>query len=168
MVKLFIDEKEVTAREGQNLMDAALSAGIYIPHLCHHPDLEPLGACNLCIVEIEGRDGVFPSCSTPVENGIRVHTDTEELKAIRRISMQLMLTEHPSDCSTCPRYGNCTMQSAIQYLGIVGATLRGGSQGLSEDTGNPLFVRDMNRCIKCGRCVPLRPHRGLLPQQAST
>lgn len=153
MIKLFIDEKEITARDGQNILDAALTAGIYIPHLCHHPDLEPLGACNLCIVQIDGRDGVYPACATPAEEGMHIHTDTEELKAIRRTSMQLMLSEHPSDCSTCPRYGNCTMQSMIQYLGIVGSTLRGGSQGLSEDTGNPLFVRDMNRCIKCGRCV---------------
>lgn len=153
MIKFKIDGKEITAAEGQSILDASLKAGIYIPHLCHHPDLEPLGACNLCGVKIEGRDGVFPSCDTPAEEGMSVHTDTEELRSIRRISMQLMLTEHPSDCSTCPRYGNCPMQSIIQYLGISSASLRSVSQRITEDSGNPLFVRDMTRCIKCGRCV---------------
>lgn len=153
MINLIIDGKTITAVEGQSIMDAALNAGVYIPHLCHHPDLPPLGACNLCVVEIEGLDGYFPSCDTIAQDGMQIHTETEELKSIRRTSMQLMLTEHPSDCATCPRYGNCTMQSMIQYLGIAGATLRGGSQGLDEDSSNPLFVRDMNRCIKCGRCV---------------
>ena len=153
MITLKIDGKEITAEKGQSIMSAALAAGIYIPHLCHHPELEALGACNLCGVNIEGREGVFPSCDTVAEDGMVVITDTEELRTIRRTSMQLMLTEHPSDCASCPRYGNCPMQSIIQYLGISSSSYRPATQRLSEDTGNPLFVRDMARCIKCGRCV---------------
>lgn len=152
-MKLELDGIEVEAQEGQTIMDAALKAGIYIPHLCHHPDLKPLGACNLCVVEIEGREGVAPSCDTLAEPGMRVHTSTETLNAIRKTSMELMLTEHPEDCSTCPRYGACPMQSVIQYLGITGGTMRAAGHRIDEDTGNPLFVRDMVRCIKCGRCV---------------
>lgn len=150
--ELTIDGQRVEAQEGVNLLDTALDAGIYIPNLCHHPDLKPLGACNLCLVEIEGRDGIVPSCTIPAEAGMVVHTNTEAVKRMRRLSMELMLADHPNDCSSCKRYGNCPMQSLIQYVGA-GDRLRKFTNNTPEDLSHPLFIRDPHRCIKCGRCV---------------
>ncbi len=93
-LQLIINGRTVDAHSGQSILDAALNAGIFIPNLCYHPDLEPLGACNLCVVEIAGRDGIHPACSTPAENGMEITTETEQLNKVRRMSMQLMLTDH--------------------------------------------------------------------------
>ena len=150
--ELTIDGQRVEAQEGVNLLDTAQDAGIYIPNLCHHPDLKPLGACNLCLVEIEGRDGIVPSCTIPAEAGMVVHTNTEAVKRMRRLSMELMLADHPNDCSSCKRYGNCPMQSLIQYVGA-GDRLRKFTNNTPENLSHPLFIRDPHRCIKCGRCV---------------
>jgi len=151
-ITLTIDGQTVQTTKGTSLLDAALDAGIYIPNLCHHPDLKPIGACNLCLVEIEGRGGVTPSCSLEAEEGMVVHTTTEEVKKLRRLSVELMLADHPNDCSGCPRYGNCPLQSLIQYVGA-GDRLRKFSNNMPENLSHPLFVRDPHRCIKCGRCV---------------
>lgn len=152
-ITINVNGREIRAKEGDTILKAALDGGVYIPNLCYHPDLEPLGACRLCVVEIEGRSGIFSSCTTLAEDGMRVNSETEITKKIRRQSMELMLQDHPSDCSTCPKYGSCPMQSMIQYLEVTNASMRVVPQGLPEDTGNPLFIRDSNRCIRCGRCV---------------
>ncbi len=152
-VKLYIDDKEVVAKAGQTILDAALAAGIYIPNICHHPSLKPVGACRLCVVEIEGQEGTHTSCNTIVREGMRVRTDSERLKKMRRVSLELLLTCHPDDCSTCPKYGKCVLQSLIQYLGVSNARLLPRPYGMTPNDKNPLFIHDMERCIKCGRCV---------------
>ena len=114
-INITINGKAVTANPGESILSASLAAGIFIPNLCYHPDLEPLSACNLCYVEIAGREGVFQSCSTEVEEGMEITTENERLQKLRRMSMQLILSDHPSDCSTCREYGKCPMQSMIQY-----------------------------------------------------
>ena len=152
-VKLYIDDKEVTAAAGQTVLDAALAAGIYIPNICHHPSLKPVGACRLCVVEIEGEEGTHTSCTELVREGMRVHTDTERLKRMRRVALELLLTCHPDDCSTCPKYGKCVLQSLIQYLGVSNTRLLRRPYGVMPNDKNPLFIHDMERCIKCGRCV---------------
>lgn len=152
MVEITIDGKRILAEEGTPLLDAALDNGIYIPNLCHHPDLQPIGACKLCLVEVEGVDDVVTSCTVPVEAGMAVRTNTQRVLGLRRLSMELMLADHPADCSSCMRYGSCPMQSLIQYVGA-GDRLRKFTNNTPENFSHPLFIRDMHRCIKCGRCV---------------
>lgn len=147
-----MDGKTIAAREGQSLLDSALDAGVFIPNLCHHPDLMPYGACRLCLVEIEGEKELAASCSTPVREGMVVKTTGEKIDRLRRLSLELMLADHPADCSGCPKFGSCPMQSMIQYLGVTGGRMKSSGAALKK-TENPLFVRDMARCIKCGRCV---------------
>ena len=152
-IKLNIDGREIETQKGKNVLDAALDAGIYIPHLCHHPDMSPIGACRLCIVEIEGVEGLVSSCVTPAENGLIVRTKTEEVDHLRRLAMELMLAGHPADCGTCNKYLNCELQSLKQYLGCEDLSVKRRSKLLPLNTGNPLFVHDPNKCVVCGRCV---------------
>ncbi len=152
-VLINIDGKTITAKENETILEAALRHGIYIPNLCYHPDLKPMGACRLCLVQIEGEKGPVTSCNTMAEEGMIVKTKTPEVERLRRLSMELILTEHPEDCSTCWRYGSCPMESMIQYLSVSSGRMRNFYSNYKEDTSNPLFIRDMSRCIKCGRCV---------------
>lgn len=153
MIKLIIDNKTITAKEGQSVLSAALDAGVYIPHLCHHPSLPDIGECKLCIVEIDGREGVHTSCTTPAEDGMVIRTRSEHIDSLRKLSMELMLAAHPSECTACPKYGQCEFQALIQYIGVSDTRLRKvpGSNLYTDE--NPLFVRDLNRCVLCGRCV---------------
>ena len=102
-VTIQIDGRALQVEQGMNVLEAALQNGIYIPHLCHHPDLPELGSCRLCIVEVEGKEGVHPSCELRAEEGMVIRTKTEQISALRNLSMELLLAAHPEDCSTCPR-----------------------------------------------------------------
>ncbi|WHH57801.1 FAD-dependent oxidoreductase [Petroclostridium sp. X23] len=152
-VKIMIDNRLVEAEEGKTILSAALESDIYIPHLCHHPDLPDIGACRLCIVEIDGEDEIKTSCTTPVRDGMVVHTKSEKLNEMRRLSMELMLANHVDDCTGCLKYLKCEMQSLIQYLGVSTSRLRRTLNSAPENTGNPLIIRDLNRCVVCGRCI---------------
>ena len=152
-IKLRIDDKEVSTQKGKSILEAALDAEIYIPHLCDHPDLPTIGACRLCIVEVEGIGGYPPSCVTPAENGMIVRTKTEDTERRRRLAMELMLAGHPSDCGQCDKYLNCELQSLKQYLGCEELHVRRRSKLLPINYANPLFVHDPNKCVTCGRCV---------------
>lgn len=152
-IKLKIDGRDVETQEGKSLLEASLDAGIYIPHLCHHPDLPPIGACRLCIVEIEGVEGLTTSCTTPVSNGMIVRTKTEKIDNLRRLAMELMLAGHLADCGSCEKYLNCELQSVKQYLGVEELSVKRRSKLLPINNDNPLFVHDPNKCVACGRCV---------------
>lgn len=109
-VKATIDGHFVAVTEGTTILDAARQAGIDIPTLCHHETLAPFGACRLCVVEIEGRPGLVPSCSTAVTPGMIVASETEQVVAARRLILDLLLSDHPLDCMTCEQAGKCTLQ----------------------------------------------------------
>ena len=154
MVKLNIDGREVETKKGRTVLEAALEAGVYIPHLCHHPDLTPVGGCGLCLVEIEGIQGLATSCTTPAEEGMRVKTKTPQVDRMRRLAMELMLSGHPPDCTVCSQFLNCELQSVKQYIGTSEELrVRRRSKPFTANTANPLFVHDPARCILCGRCV---------------
>ena len=153
MVSFKIDGKTVEAEGGMNVLAAALNAGIYIPHLCYHPDLPENESCRMCIVEVEGQEGVVPSCTLPVKEGMEIHTNSEQISRLRTLALELMLAGHPEDCSTCPKYGNCEMQTLIQYIGANSARMRTRTKGAKKEESNPLLIHDMNRCVLCGRCV---------------
>ncbi|MGQ9681794.1 MAG: formate dehydrogenase subunit alpha [Anaerolineae bacterium] len=154
-INLTIDGIVVAAREGQTVLEAALAQGIYIPHLCHHPDLKPVGVCRLCMVEIAGR-GVTISCKTPVAEGMVVRTETPEIALARKVAVELLVVNHHVDCLACAKDTECGLQDAARFVGITGERLeqlRHMSRVLPLDTSNPFFVRDANKCVLCGICV---------------
>ncbi|MBN1177260.1 MAG: FAD-dependent oxidoreductase [Dehalococcoidales bacterium] len=152
-VKLNIDGREVETQKGKSVLDAALDAGIYVPHLCHHPDLPPIGACRLCIVEIEGTEGLVPSCITTAVDCMVVKTKSGEIDRMRRLALELTLAGHPADCGSCDKYLNCELQSLKQYFSCEDLHVRDRSKLLPINNSNPLFVHDPNKCVVCGRCV---------------
>jgi len=177
-IRLTIDGQEVEAREGMTVLEAAQSAGIYIPTLCSDPDLEPYGACRLCIVEIGKMRGLPTACTTPATDGMVVHTNTPAVNEVRRTTVQLLLADHPSECLVCdrkercqpfdiclrnvavtercvicPKNGQCDLQEIVDYLGITELPFRRTTRALPVDTSNPFFNRDLSKCILCGKCV---------------
>ncbi len=155
-LKLTINEREVTAKKGETVLEAALGAGIYIPTLCYDPDLKPYGGCRLCMVEIEGMRGLVSSCTTPATDGMVVHTETERVNRSRRITMELIIANHHGDCLTCAKNQDCELLKIARYLGIEQEhidRLRKSVQVLPLDKSHPAFIRDPNKCILCGKCV---------------
>ncbi|PWE87502.1 ferredoxin [Eubacterium ramulus] len=153
MAVITIDGTRLEVPENKNVLECALEAGIYIPHLCHHPDLPENGSCRMCIVEVEGQEGITTSCTLRAQDGMVVHTTSERINKLRTLALELLLAGHPEDCSTCPKYGNCELQTLIQYIGANNARMRTRIKGIKMEEGNPLLIHDMNRCVLCGRCV---------------
>ncbi len=152
-MKLTIDGREVEAREGVSVLNAALEAGIFVPHLCGHPDLEPIGGCGLCMVEVEGMGEPVRACMTKAEEGMIVNTKADAADKLRRLAMELILATHPADCTGCPKYGVCELQSMYQYMGVSPARWRVKGRTVPTDDSNPLITHMFTRCIRCGRCV---------------
>jgi formate dehydrogenase major subunit len=156
LVTLEVDGKQVSVPEGTSVMAAATEAGVRVPKLCATDMLEAFGSCRLCLVEIEGRKGYPASCTTLVEPGMKVRTQTQKLARLRRGVMELYISDHPLDCLTCPANGNCELQ---EMAGVVGLReVRYGYDGANHLTGekdqsNPYFTFDPTKCIVCSRCV---------------
>ena len=150
-----IDGQTVQAEEGMTILEAAHSNDIYIPHLCHHPDLIPVGACRMCGVEVDGGKMVM-SCMTPARDGIDVITDNLEINAARKVTMDLLIADHHMDCLACEAADDCELLTVAAYLGIrpeQQSGLRKMGRDLPIDTSNPFFQFDPNKCILCGICV---------------
>jgi len=155
-VTLEIDGERVTVPAGTSVMRAAALADINIPKLCATDSLEPFGSCRLCLVEIEGRRGYPASCTTPVEPGMVVRTQSSKLQQLRKGVMELYISDHPLDCLTCPANGNCELQDMAGVTGL--REVRYGYEGenhlkLKKDESNPYFTFDSSKCIVCNRCV---------------
>lgn len=152
-MKITIDGKTIEAKKGSSILDAALALGVYIPHLCSHPDLEAKGGCRLCSVEIDGVEGAVPSCMTKVEEGMNITINGPEANKVRKMAMELILASHPADCTGCPKFGKCELQSLYQYLGVSAERWRKKSRSVPNDDSNPLISHLFTRCIRCGRCI---------------
>lgn len=152
-ISLTIDGHQVTVQKGMTVLEAALSAGIYIPTLCYYPDLKPYGACRVCVVEIEGMRGLPPSCTTPATDGMKAHTETEAVNNVRRTVVELLIADHPSDCLTCSADQNCELQKVAAYLGMREIRLPKKEPVYAVDNSNPFFELDRNKCILCARCT---------------
>src|SRR5215470_11268816 len=155
-VNLEIDGIAVTVPAGTSLMRAASLAGIQVPKLCATDSLEAFGSCRLCLVEIDGRTGTPASCTTPVAEGLVVHTQTERLHKLRRGVMELYISDHPLDCLTCAANGDCELQDMAGAVGL--REVRYGYDGdnhlgQKKDESNPYFTFDPSKCIVCSRCV---------------
>ena len=152
-IRLIVDGREIETQKGKSVLEASLDGGMYIPHLCHHADLSPIGACRLCVVEIDGAEGLQTACTTPVSERMVVRTKSDEIDHTRRLAMELMLAGHPPDCGTCVKYLNCELQSIKQYLVNDHLSVKRRSKLFPVTSTNPLFLNDPNKCILCGRCV---------------
>jgi formate dehydrogenase major subunit/NADH-quinone oxidoreductase subunit G len=155
-VEIIIDNQQVQAEQGERILWAALAAGIEIPHLCAikeaHP---PLGTCRLCLVEVEGQQGVVASCVEPAREGMVVHTDGERAKALRSRAMELMLADHPMTCKQCAKKGQCTFLRLAASMHVKRPRLRTPfpREELPVDDSHPRIRFDPNQCVRCGRCV---------------
>lgn len=152
-IRLTIDGIDIEAKEGGTVLEAARAAGIYIPNLCADPDLQPYGACRLCLVEIDGVEGLPTACNTPVEQGMVVRTDTANVNKIRRNVLELLLSDHPQDCLLCAKNQRCELQKVVAYLGVHQPRYPKLQRESSVDASNPFFTRDSEKCILCGKCV---------------
>ena len=155
-VSLTIDGRVVSVPQGTSVMRAAFEAGIKVPKLCATDSLESFGSCRVCLVHIEGRRGYPSSCTTPVEAGMTVTTQSDQLAKIRRGVMELYISDHPLDCLTCPTNGDCELQSTAGEVGL--RDVRYGFAGenhtqLEKDESSPYFTFDSSKCIVCSRCV---------------
>ena len=153
MICFKLDGKEITGHEGQSVLHAALDAGVYIPHLCDHPDLEAKGGCRLCSVTIGEDKTPVPSCTTPVSDGLEVWSQSPEAIDVRRTALELILASHPQDCTGCPKYGKCELQSLCQYLSVNGQDWRQRQRTVPVNDSMPLIEHRFTRCIRCGRCI---------------
>src|SRR5271166_3415891 len=156
MVTLTIDGQSVTVPEGTSIMRAAMEAGTQIPKLCATDMVDAFGSCRLCLVEIDGRAGTPASCTTPVMPGLKVRTQTERLKKLRKGVMELYISDHPLDCLTCAANGDCELQDMAGAVGL--RDVRYGYGGdkhpnPGKDESNPYFTYDPSKCIVCSRCV---------------
>jgi formate dehydrogenase major subunit len=156
VVSLTIDGREVTVPAGTSVMRAAAECGGSIPSLCATDSVKAFGSCRMCLVEIDGRRGTPASCTTPVESGMVVHTQTERLARLRRGVMELYISDHPLDCLTCSANNDCELQDTAAEVGLRDVRYGYAGEnhlGLETDTSNPYFDFDPSKCIACSRCV---------------
>ena len=159
LVSLTIDGYAIQVPQGSSVMRAASELGVQVPKLCATDELEPYGSCRLCLVEIEGRRGYPASCTTPVQEGMVVRTQTTKLKDLRRGVMELYISDHPLDCLTCSANGDCQLQDMAGDVGLravrygVGADAGAHHTDAPTDASNPYFAFDPSKCIVCSRCV---------------
>ncbi|WP_062212319.1 formate dehydrogenase subunit alpha [Aureimonas sp. AU12] len=156
LVTITVDGRAVTVPEGTSLMRAAMDAGIGVPKLCATDSLEAFGSCRLCVVEVEGMRGTPASCTTLAAEGMKVSTQTDRLKRIRKGVMELYISDHPLDCLTCAANGDCELQTQAGAVGL--RDVRYGYEGenhlgQAKDVSNPYFQFDASKCIVCSRCV---------------
>jgi NADH dehydrogenase/NADH:ubiquinone oxidoreductase subunit G len=160
LVKLTIDGKEVKAQAGKKLLDAAEDAGVHIPNLCYLKGFKGIGACRLCLVEIEGLKSPVTACTTKVKDGMDVSTQTEKVQEIRKFVIDLILSMHPLDCMTCTKAGVCNLQNYAYDFGIKESSFTRKKFAFPIDKTNPFIKRDPNYCILCTRCVRVCKKQG--------
>jgi [NiFe] hydrogenase diaphorase moiety small subunit len=146
-----LDGEEVPFTPGQTVLQAALAAGRYIPHLCYHPEFTPHGSCKVCTAKVNGR--TVASCTTPAESAIEVDSNTQELNDLRRTLVQMLFAEGNHFCPSCEKSGNCVLQALGYDLGVMTAGFRHLYPDRPVDASHPELLLDFNRCVLCELCV---------------
>jgi NADH dehydrogenase/NADH:ubiquinone oxidoreductase subunit G len=159
-ISLKIDGRDIEVPEGTNLIDAAESSGIHIPNLCYLKGTRGVGACRLCLVEIQGMKSPMISCTTKAKDGMVVNTKTENIEELRKFVIDLVLSMHPLDCMTCTKAGVCNLQKYAYDFGLKESTFTRKKFGYPVDEANPFIKRDPDYCILCGRCVRVCKEQG--------
>jgi predicted molibdopterin-dependent oxidoreductase YjgC len=155
MITLTIDEKKVCVPEGTTILKAAQSAGIYIPTLCYHAKLSPIGACRICLVEVEGEKRPVASCDNQVREGMVVRTDSEEIIRQRKQMLQFVLLNHPLDCPVCDKAGECHVQDMTVNMSVLAQQFTAPKPEKTREDLSPVLDIWHTRCIICGRCVQI-------------
>ena len=153
MINLTIDNQKIKVPEGTTILEAANQAGIDIPTLCFLKEINEVGDCRMCIVEVEGRRGFATSCIQTVEEGMVVHTHTQNVLEARHVILDLIISNHAKDCLTCTRSGNCELQMLATKFNVLNVEFPGEMTKHKVDDLSPSIVRDFNKCILCRRCV---------------
>lgn len=153
MVNLTIDNQKITVPKGTTILESAKTAGIDIPTLCFLKEINEVGDCRMCIVEVEGRRGFATSCIQTVEEGMVVHTHTQNVLEARHVILDLIISNHSKDCLTCTRSGNCELQALATKFNVLNIEFEGERTEHKIDDLSPSIVRDFNKCILCRRCV---------------
>jgi NADH-quinone oxidoreductase subunit G/NADP-reducing hydrogenase subunit HndD len=153
MINLTINGQNIQVEEGATILEAALKADIHIPTLCYLPEVQAIGACRVCLVEIEGNRNLQAACVFPASEGLVVHTNSERVRLARKFSVEMLLSNHPMECLTCARNLNCELQKIAEEMGIREVRFTGEkSEGYIDDF-SPSIRRDQSKCILCRRCV---------------
>jgi len=148
-----VNNREIQARKGETILSALQRAGFHVPTICSMKDFTPTGACRMCVVEIEGRPNLVPSCSFPVEEWMKIHTHSPRVIRARKTIVELLLSNHPDDCLYCERNGNCELQKLAEELNIRERRIPGSRTMLKLDKSSATIIREPSKCILCGRCV---------------
>lgn len=154
MVNLTINNQKITAEDGMTIMEAARRNNIYIPNLCYLQDVHQIGACRICVVEVEGAKNLQAACITQVAEGMVVHTNTDRVRKVRKILYEMMLSDHSQDCLTCDRNLSCEFQALGKLLGVDDSRFEGERSPFQVDA-SVAITRDMTKCILCRRCVTI-------------
>lgn len=158
-VEVTINGIKIKVPEGTTILEAAIKVGIKIPTLCYMDGVglrdikHAVGACRVCVVEIEGKKDLVSSCNTPVEEGMVIYTHTPRVLATRKLNLELMLSDHHLDCPTCPKNGICELQKICAELNVREVRPRGEKKTYSIDDSSPSLIRNPNKCIVCQRCI---------------
>ena len=154
MVTLTIDGRTVTVPEDTTILEAARSIHIDIPTLCYLKDINEIGACRICMVEVEGQPRLVPACDNVVDVGMAVHTNSPRVREARRVNLRLLLSQHDTKCTKCTRSGNCKLQQLTNDYNLLGEHYIDDLRNAPPDFSNPV-VRIENRCVKCMRCIQI-------------
>jgi formate dehydrogenase alpha subunit len=152
-ITLTIDGKKISCPSGTTIIEAAEQHGIKIPRLCYHPDLKPLGACRLCLVEDEKRGRLMASCVAPVTQDMAIRTDNPRIIRHRRNIVRLMIAEHPESCIVCSKGNRCQLRQVAAQMGVGETNLYHMPNYKTLEQANPFIIRDLSKCILCGKCI---------------
>jgi len=153
MINLTIDQEPIQVPAGTTVLKAAEQLGIHIPRLCYHPNLSLEGACRVCVVQVEGFNHFLTACGQEVWEGMEIQTNSPQIRQARRDIIELLLDNHPMDCQTCDRDGQCELQRQAYRLGIRERLFEGKRKHYPVDDSSESVVRTPEKCILCGRCV---------------
>ena len=154
MFEIQVNNRVIDAKPGDTILKALNRADLNIPTLCHIEGLIPTGSCRICSVEVEGMRGLVPSCSYPVQEGMKITTNSPKVVRARKTIIELLLSNHPDDCLYCVRNGKCTLQKLAQEYGVRERRFIGKSKTTYHvDSTSPSIVRDQSKCILCGKCI---------------
>ena len=152
-ITLTIDGKEVSATPGQTILECASEMGIFIPTLCHYQNTTNVGACRVCVVEVENARSLVAACCMPITPGMVVRTNTPAVRAAQKMIVELLWSSGDHNCLTCEQNGQCELQNLVYWLQIDKPRFKIEPPGYTLDNSNTMIYRDLNKCILCGRCV---------------
>ncbi len=152
-ITLTIDGRRLEGRQGQTILEVARENGIFIPTLCHHRKIPKIGACRVCVVEIENARSLAASCSMPISRGMVIRTDTKKVRDAQRLIVELLWSSGDHNCLTCEQNGACELQDLIYWLKIDKPRFEIKPPGFTPDTTGAMISRDPNKCVLCGRCI---------------